>query len=264
MTEGFLEERGIAYRTNDFRDGRPTLVFVHGISGSASAWIHFEEKLKDDYNIVTYDLRGQGISKKYPRYSDYDFKQFAEDLSHLLLHLKISSCSLVAHSFGTVIALETMIAGAPVTSAVLLSTNYKINTMPSIRASLPFLMLATWLLRLLPFSPHTGSRLNYRNFGYSPDWSFKRMYPEIKDVTLRIYLYCLQHMYQYRTSSWSNLAVPTLLIHGRVDSFVPVAHSILAHKEIPHSQLKIIEGANHMLVLNNVPELIEAIKGFIK
>ena len=67
MKEHFFEDR-IYYRTNEFKSDRLTLVFVHGVSGSSSAWLPYEKIFENKYNVLTYDIRGHGLSKKYPHY----------------------------------------------------------------------------------------------------------------------------------------------------------------------------------------------------
>ena len=64
--------------------------------------------------------------------------------------------------------------------------------------------------------------------------------------------------------NWSAIPVPTLLIHGREDTFVPLKLGLAAQKEIPTSQITVVDGANHMLVLNNASRMIDEIKIFIK
>ena len=96
----------IYYKTNEFKPNRPTLVFVHGLSGSSSAWIPYENILKNKYNILTFDIRGHGWSKKFLNYSDYKIKNFANDLHDLISFLSISEFILISHSFGTLIAEE--------------------------------------------------------------------------------------------------------------------------------------------------------------
>src|SRR5882757_7719842 len=100
MKEGFLAGPGIAYRTNEFDKSKKILVFVHGLSGTCSAWEPFERELAPVYNLVTYDLRGHGLSKKYTASADYAIKNFADDLHALLEHLHIDRFELVAHSMG--------------------------------------------------------------------------------------------------------------------------------------------------------------------
>src|SRR5579859_2075215 len=99
MKEDYLSERGIYYRTNDFKGGRPTLVFVHGLLGSSSAWAPYEKLLQGNYNILTFDLRGHGKSVRPLKYREYEVRYFVKDIAALLEHLHITECVLVSHSF---------------------------------------------------------------------------------------------------------------------------------------------------------------------
>jgi len=49
--EGKFTKNGIYYETENFQKGRKTLVFIHGLSGSLSAWNSFRD-LSDRYNLV--------------------------------------------------------------------------------------------------------------------------------------------------------------------------------------------------------------------
>ena len=61
-----------------------TLVFAHGVSGSSSAWWPYEKIFENKYNVLTYDIRGHGLSKKYPNYEDYEIKNFVKDFHDLI------------------------------------------------------------------------------------------------------------------------------------------------------------------------------------
>ena len=104
MKEHFLFERGIYYRTNDFRSNRQTLVFIHGLTGSSSAWLEYEKRFQADFNILTFDLRGHGKSNKPKRYQDYEIRDFVQDIDELVKHLRIEKFTMISHSFGVVIA----------------------------------------------------------------------------------------------------------------------------------------------------------------
>ena len=86
MNEFFLEKRGISYRRNEFKPQRSTLFFVHGASGSSSAWLAYERAFEKDYNVLSLDLRGHGKSVRLIKYEDYAISKFSEDLYELLEH----------------------------------------------------------------------------------------------------------------------------------------------------------------------------------
>src|SRR3989344_4463299 len=103
---GYVFKNEIYYRTNEFKPGRLTLVLVHGVSGSSSAWLPYEKIFENKYNVLTYDIRGHGKSKKFPNYADYEMKCFANDIHDLVSHLDISKFIIISHSFAAPIALE--------------------------------------------------------------------------------------------------------------------------------------------------------------
>jgi len=49
--EGKFTQNGIYYETENFKKWRQTLIFIHGLSGSLSAWDSFKD-LSDHYNLV--------------------------------------------------------------------------------------------------------------------------------------------------------------------------------------------------------------------
>ena len=106
MKEYFLEQQGIYYRANDFMEGKPTILFVHGLSGSSSAWGKYEEKFKGHYNVISYDLRGHGKSKRFNNYNDYAIEKFVEDINILISFLGVKKLFVVSHSFGTLFAID--------------------------------------------------------------------------------------------------------------------------------------------------------------
>jgi pimeloyl-ACP methyl ester carboxylesterase len=265
MKDGFLEGPDIAYRTNRFDPARQTLVFVHGLSGTCSAWEPFEKALENSYNIVTYDLRGHGLSTKYLKYTDYALNNFADDLHALLTHLGIVSCELIAHSMGATVAVAYLhYYPGTVKSMLFLAPNYKQHSLAG-SFNLRALDTAIQFFSSLQFIPKPGHRIDYSRFGYSPDISLKRIVPEIKDMTLRVYLYCLRQLYGFTHDSWwSEIAVPVTIVHGTHDFFVPYRFGAELSEVIPNSKLITLQNANHMLVLNNKKEIIELIKENIK
>jgi pimeloyl-ACP methyl ester carboxylesterase len=171
MKEGRLESRGIYYRTSDFTPGRPTLVFVHGVSGSCSAWLPYETRFSRDFNVLTFDIRGHGHSAKYRRSADYAIAHFVDDLRALLRHLAIDRCVLVAHSFATLIALEFLRTDqSRVEAAVLISSDFDVGRrLPAriLRAAL----IPVDILEFLPFRGGHGRHVDYSRYPDSGDWN---------------------------------------------------------------------------------------------
>lgn len=81
-------------------EGQP-LVFIHGILGFWRNFYSFGQAFKTHYTSLLYDQRGHGRSfHKEP----YTVWQLAQDLKHLLEHLKWNKVILVGHSLGAYVS----------------------------------------------------------------------------------------------------------------------------------------------------------------
>ena len=255
MEDYNLESRGIAYRSNGVNPGKKTLVFVHGLSGSASAWQKFEKQFEKDFNLITFDLRGHGLSVRPRHYSGYALGEFVEDLNLLLQELRVGRFYFIAHSFGALVARD-YIAHYPgeVTGAVFLAAPYRLwSTWHHFAAWSAFVFRA--LCELWPLPLPRGRRLDYSGFHYSPDWDISRIAPDIYQMGVRSYLRGLCRQYEDRDEGWEKVVMPSTLVHGTADSFVPVSQAQALAKLMPYAKLKLVDGANHMLVINNVEEV---------
>jgi pimeloyl-ACP methyl ester carboxylesterase len=260
MKDGFWKERGIAYRTNTFDNSRKTLVFIHGLGPTCSAWQPFEVALEHDFNVLTYDLRGHGFSRRYQSCADYRLTNLADDLRALLDFLDIRSCSLISGSLGTLVALLYMRSYPDtVQRNLLLAPIYK--HFPLIGAEQSDKSLVTDLLSLIPLVRHHGSRVDYSRFEHAGDLQLGKMLSEIRAMSLRVYLFYLYHLNSFRNYAWwSQIQVPTTIIHGTKDSLAPYYLSIELSKVIPNAKLVPLEGANHMVIINNKKEIIAQIQ----
>ncbi|MDE3077522.1 MAG: alpha/beta hydrolase [Chloroflexota bacterium] len=82
----------------------PDVVMIHGLTGNLAVWhLRIIPHLWDDFQLLTYDLRGHGYSSMPP--TGYTAGDMASDLEQLLDALDIRQASLVGHSFGADIAL---------------------------------------------------------------------------------------------------------------------------------------------------------------
>lgn len=265
MKEFLFQKRGIYYRVNEFDANRTTLVFIHGLSGSASAWFPYEKKFGETYNLLTFDLRGHGKSDKPRECEDYKIVNLAEDVYELLNFLDITRCVLVSHSYGSLVALEFLREHVDrVSATIFLSpTAFLMQTRwsPLIR-TLGYALVS--IFGLFPFHPAIRGRVDYSPYIPTADWDPRRILRDIYATSLRAYLYCLVQAYRYRADElWRGIRVPTRIVHGTADSYIPFAHSVRLSKEISGSKLVLIENANHIIVLNNVLEVSENIETFV-
>jgi len=266
MQEYYFNKNEIYYRKNDFQSGKPTLVFVHGVSGSSSAWWPYEKIFEDKYNILTYDIRGHGMSKKYRNYEDYKIENFANDLHQLLSYLGISKFVLISNSFGSLVALEYIkLHRKTVPANILTSPEIYLVDNFSTKIFRPILMIITFILKLFPFNSKPRGHVNYKKYIGSTDWSPGRNIADMKNTGLHAHFYTLrQSMKKNLDYALEKIDVPTLIIHGEKDSMVPFKNIVAVSKKINNSELVVLQNVDHNTVHNAVNKMSESINSFIE
>lgn len=263
MHEYIFSPKKIYYRKNIFKVGRPTLVFVHGISGNCGAWLLYEKKFEKKYNVLTFDLRGHGKSGKPRNLEDYKIKNFSNDLFDLVKFLNIDKFTLIGHSFGSLIVFEFIKNHMEMVDKLILVSSYfapnKIMVGKVIR---PFLSLSR-LFKYFSFDQSVGEHVDYSNFINTGDWNLRRMKADIKNTSLRVYMYGLIQGYKANYEKMlKKISIPTLIVHGKQDTIFPIRYALAMHKKIKNSKIIIVEDMNHMSVLNNFKEVSGAIEDF--
>lgn len=263
MKENICPSNKIYYRVNEFKPGRPTLVFVHGLSGSSSAWIKYEKKYEDKFNLLTFDLRGHGKSPRFFKYEDYKIENFAEDIYELIKFLEIKEFILAGHSFGALIVLEFIKKHQQMVKAIiLLSPSASVHKRILAKIIKPLLSLSR-LISWLPFFPKKGGHVDYGRFKNTGDWNIFRMFADIRNTGLNVYLYGSRQAYKFNCEKLlSEIYISTLIIHGKKDTIFPVANSIVMSEKIKNSRIILLENADHIIVLNNFSEISGAIEDF--
>lgn len=94
----------LAYRLFGRRDPdalatRTPVLFIHGLSYFSYDWVNFGTRMCTDRLGCAMDMRGFGDSTYSPA-GDYSVTTMADDIAHLLDHLRWDKVILVAHSMG--------------------------------------------------------------------------------------------------------------------------------------------------------------------
>jgi pimeloyl-ACP methyl ester carboxylesterase len=79
----------------------PPLILIHGIGASRHSWDGLIRRLRGEFRIVSYDLRGHGLSPRPP--PPYTLDDLVDDLEALRRELGIERAHLAGHSLGGMI-----------------------------------------------------------------------------------------------------------------------------------------------------------------
>jgi len=102
MPVSTVDDININYRVTG--DGFP-LVLSHPFSANLDFWNGLVQALPPKYRVITYDIRGHGLSSAPVGEENYRLDLLVEDLHHLLIHLGVSQAYVGGLSLGGAVAL---------------------------------------------------------------------------------------------------------------------------------------------------------------
>src|ERR1700721_88491 len=91
-------------------DGTPTLVLVHGFTGSSHDFALEVDALAGERQVVTLDQRGHGRSTRAGVLQGYSIEQLTADLVAFIEKVAAGPGDLLGHSMGGRVALCTVLA----------------------------------------------------------------------------------------------------------------------------------------------------------
>ena len=245
-----------------------TILLFMGISNDALGWPQgFIDSLVDSgYQVIRFDYRGTGMSDWVEdwRKNPYSLSDLASDAVAILDTLGIKHAHLVGISLGGMVAQEFAINHPERTltlTSIMSSGNIVDKDLPRISRQTTFNLIKIGLkYSIFPterktIKLHVAARIILRgNAIYDID---------IKGTAEQV-LYNLRkrngynpeasqqhHEAVYRSGSryvrLKELRIPTLIIHGLNDSFIPIEHSKKLASIIPNSRTKWFENMGHDL-----------------
>jgi pimeloyl-ACP methyl ester carboxylesterase len=242
-------------------EGRAVLL-IHGLGSDHRGWEYQENDLKSHFQLVNPDLRGHGQS----RGGTTDFvpaRRFAEDLDTLLSHLHLNRAHVIGESMGGIIALEFVLDFPERVDRLVL-----VDTTPRVTEETADVVYS-WREAQLAGGNEAFFRASLAS-GFSPQWIKEN--PEI-----------VEHLRQKAQSMnaegvvaaglglattdlserLSEIAAPTLVIHGDSDRIINIEMGRLMNRGIKNSGFKVLKGCGHSPTVQKAKELNRLLISFL-
>lgn len=240
------------------RTGRgPTLVLIHGLGGDVRLWAPIINKLKNNFTLLAFDMRGSGKSAK-PEEA-YTVEQMANDAASFIGQICGKAVCVLGSSMGGVVAMELAIRRPELVEKLVL-----VSTLPSWHGPFPPTEDTQSLFRRTDVSPELLAAVFERIFGSkykkknsAKDYIDFRLSDD-NPQPLYAYLNQLDAMETYGLNkNICSISVPTLIVAGNEDKVVPPQNASWLKENIPGARLKIFEGGGHMIPVE-MPEQLAA------
>ena len=237
----------------------PVVLLIHGMAGSSATWRHVLPALAERFTVIAPDLLGHGESEK-PRQGEYALGAHANFLRDLLEVLGHERATFVGQSLGGGVAMQLAYQFPERCERLVLvgsgglgrEVNLVLRALTFPGVDYVFPLFCSPLLR--DAGNAVGSWLRAIGVRAAPSreeiW---RSYASLADAdTRRGFFRTLRAVVDIRGQTVSAtdrlyLAshVPTLIMWGAQDPFIPVAHGRTAHEAMLGSRLVIFDNAGH-------------------
>lgn len=247
-------------------DGMP-LVLIHGSLGSLHMWDGWVARLKDRYRLISVDLPGHGLTGAWER-GDYSIDAYADFVEVLADTLQLDRFAIAGHSMGGAVA-WTFAATRPerVSHLILVdASGYPREGDAPLRSRLTRLPL-----------------LGDLGIYFKPEWlvrqGLEEVYADPANVTPeRVHRFAeLQRFPGNRQATLQRarnqepldptplkrLDVPTLIIWGAQDHWVPIADAFRFQGDIKGAKLAIFEKSGHDPMEEEPTETAAAVAAFL-
>ena len=242
----------IRYFESKVKEREKNLLFIHGLGSSSDRWLDIPEALSKYFHTIAVDLIGFGGSDKPANinYSIETFKKFILDFI-TAVHLDDKKISLIGHSLGGYIALETALSIADNRDKKgLIEKLVLIDSSGLLKAPTPLL---EEYIDAAKNPTHAKVKSVFEKMAAHP-W---RLLPVIVDIFInRINVPGAKHAFEsaYHNSTTTQIEssrfkiiqdIPTLIIWGSDDKLIPVEHSQIFKTCFNNVQLEIIQDTGH-------------------
>ena len=265
--ETIVRARGVELCTQTFGDAAdPTILLVHGIGAAMDFW---DEELcrrlaAGPHQVVRYDHRDTGQSTTYPPGAPgYTGRDLADDILTILDGLGVDSAHLVGQSMGGALAQEVALDHPERVRSLTLVSTTAVGALPE-------------GLDLPP--PTDELAATFSSPAPEPDWSDRDAVVEYLVDSFRPYAgsgpfdedglrvaaqRVVDRSHNVASAgnhaladpgpspepapAQSDLAVPTLVIHGTEDPLFPLPHGQALARLIPGAELLVVDGMGHEL-----------------
>ena len=241
----------------------PLLVMLHGAPCDSRTWQWMLPDLSRDHAVLAWDAPGFGESSDID--DSWRAPQFADALAAFIAALGLERPHVVAHSFGTMLALSLFQYHPAVAASLVLVGGYAgwAGSLPPDEVARRLEMFVGMAELDDAFDPKSYPGL------------FSELIPADRDAALATMMRENMRPATVRAAGYigaetdlrpvlPTIDIPTLVLHGEADARSPLANAEALHAAISTSQLVVLPKLGHACVVEDPEACASAIRRFVK
>ena len=228
-------------------------IFIHGAGGNHRIWEQTLLGLTQSHSPIAIDLPGHGLSQGQGLSNIEDYRDIVKEFMETLGLKKVI---LAGHSMGGGIVQSFALAYPHfLEGMILIGSGARLRVAPEIIEGLKQAQI-------------TGVVPSTTEWAYSPktpkeiiDKTEQLLSPRKPAIQLGDMLACDKFD---AIKSITQLTLPLLVICGRDDKLTPAKYAEFYQKNLPQTNMRIIEDSGHMVMVEKADEMNQAVLNFLK
>lgn len=218
--------------------GKP-LVLLHGWGGSSQSFYEMSRYLSRDHRVIMVDLPGFGQTDA--PLEPWNVDRYAQFLLSFIHRLSLRQFALCGHSFGGRVALRFAAVHPHLVDRLILlaASGIRHEKSPEEKTANLLSRIGKKVFSLSPLK-HVGDPARWLFYKIIRRSDYYQA-SEMMKATMRMIIE------DDLTPTLSLITVPTLIVWGQKDDYVPLADAHLMQRRIRNARLEIIKGADHFL-----------------
>ncbi|MCG9677955.1 alpha/beta fold hydrolase [Vibrio sp. Isolate24] len=239
-----------------------TIVLIHGLFGNLDNLGLLARDLRQDFQVVSIDLRNHGLSFQSPQ---HNYELMAEDVLNTLQHLELERYILVGHSMGGKVAMKLAeLAQTQVEKLLVLDmapVAYSQRRHDNVFAGLKA------VLEQQPTSRKQALDILAQHIEIEGVRQFlgKSLYNNGEHLEWRFNVASLWDNYA-QILGWNpidKITTPTLMVKGGDSDYLTTEHQSEVQKQFANVKAHVIANTGHWLHAEKPQEVLRAIRKFI-
>ncbi|SJL82366.1 alpha/beta fold hydrolase [Vibrio palustris] len=239
-----------------------TIILIHGLFGNLDNLGLLARDLKNDYQVLSVDLRNHGLSLHS---DEHNYELIAQDIKELVEHLQLSNTIVVGHSMGGKAAMKFAdIAPKHVDKLIVL--DMAPVTYPDARHDAVFAGLNA-VIKQQPQSRRDAMQVLAEHIEMEGVRQFvgKSLYNTGEHMAWRFNVSALEANYRH-ILGWNDIepnTIPTLFIKGADSDYLMPEHQKSIQTQFPNSKAHVIANVGHWLHAEKPTEVLRVIRRFL-
>jgi pimeloyl-ACP methyl ester carboxylesterase len=253
QTGKFVNANGINMYYESYGKGSP-LLFLHGSMGTGKVWKPYVPILSNHFNIILPDVRGHGQTENPGR--ELNLHLIAEDLVGFIEALKLEKPFLCGWSMGGDVSLDIAMRYPDSVRGLIVG---------GVTHRVPETYLASMRAMGLEGPGHINFELAEKNFPQLINlWKTEHVQSSShwKELVLQLSFEMMKPTLPAE-DDLKRITVPTLIVWGDRDQFLPIENAVELYRLIPRAQLAVVPNSDHFVSRTKVTLFAELVKEFV-